>query len=206
VSDGVEASEGDVRDRVRELVSGEDDAIARARQRAEQVGPVPSPEVGALLAWAAATVAARHVVEIGASGGVSGLWLLRGMAARGILTSVELDSHWHGLATTAYEQAGVGDRVRSILGNPAEVLPRLSDATYELVLIQGRLTDHPTYLEHARRLLQPGGVLIARGLLHDPDTARGTALRAFAELLDEDDWIGTVLPLDDGVGLATHRA
>lgn len=206
MSDGLDASGGDLQDRVRGLIAHEDDATARARERAEQVGPVPSPELGALLAWTAATVAARHVVEVGSAGGLSGLWLLRGMQDKGVLTSVENDAHWHGLATTAYEQAGESDRVRSILGDPTEVLPRLSDATYELVLVQGRLTDHPTYLEHARRLIKPGGVLIARGLLHDPDTARGTALRAFAELLEEDGWTGTVLPVDDGVGLATPSA
>jgi predicted O-methyltransferase YrrM len=203
VSDALDAA-GDLRDRIRDLVAVEDAPTVRARERAEQVGPVPSAEVGAVLAWAAATTLARHVVEVGSTGGLSGLWLLRGMQDRGVLTSVEHDSHWHGLATTAYEQAGVSDRVRSILGDPTEVLPRLSDETYELMLVQGRLTDHPTYLEHARRLLKPGGVLVARGLMHHPDTARGTALRAFAELLEEDGWIGSVLPVDDGLGLATR--
>jgi predicted O-methyltransferase YrrM len=63
---------------VRRLTAAEDDVLTQARGRA--AGVVPSPEVGALLAWAATTTGARTVVEVGAAGGVSGLWIARGLA------------------------------------------------------------------------------------------------------------------------------
>lgn len=187
---------------VRRLTAAEDDELARARSRA--AGIAPSPEVGALLAWLAATTSARAAVEVGSAGGVSGLWLARRMAGRGVLTSIDPDPHAHGLATEAFEASGVADRVRAILGEPATVLPRLSDASYDLVVLQGRAVDYPGHLEHARRLLRPGGVLLARGVLRGGDGVDEVA-RFLEELTgDHEGFASLVLPLDDGIALATR--
>ena len=188
---------------VRRLTAVEDDGITQARRRA--TGIAPTPEVGALLAWAAATVEARAAVEVGAAGGVTGLWIARGLRERGVLTSVEADPHAHGLADEAFATVGGTRKVRGILGEPATVLPRLSDGGYDLVLLQGRPDDYPEHLEHARRLLRPGGVLVARDVLRPGEA--GEALATFLQQLAEDveGFATVVLPLDDGVALATRR-
>lgn len=197
----------EVLNEVRRLVAREDDARTAARARAGGQGSIPAPEAGALLAWAAATADARHVVEIGCACGMSGLWLLDGMARRGVLTSVEIDPHVHALATQAYEESGVSDRVRSILGDPATVLERLSDDGYDLVLLQGRAIDYPEYLTEALRLLRPGGVLVARDVLRTSGDDSADALAAFTEQLGERaDLTATILPVDGGIALATLRA
>ncbi|MGN6162127.1 MAG: O-methyltransferase, partial [Marmoricola sp.] len=73
--------------------------LARARSRAEEVGCVPiGTGAGAALRFIAATLDARSVVEIGTGTGVSGLWLLRGMRADGILTSVDVEAEHQRLA------------------------------------------------------------------------------------------------------------
>lgn len=188
---------------VRRLTAAEDDTLAGVRARAEQATRVPTPEVGAFLRWAAASVSARTVVEIGAAGGLTGLWLLRGMEDRGVLTSVEHDPHHHGLATTAYTEAGVTERVRSILGDPSTVLPRLSDDGYQLCLIQGRAVDYPLYLDHALRLVRPGGLIIARDVLVG-GAAAADPLAVFTERLASDErLLTTVLPVDGGLALAS---
>jgi predicted O-methyltransferase YrrM len=187
---------------VRDLTALEDDATAAARERAGRT-PVPSPEVGALLRWAAITTDANTAVEVGGSGGVTGLWLVRGLAERGVLTSIDPDPHGHERATEANARSGLGGRVRAILGDPDEVLPRLSDAGYDLVLLQGSAFAIVEPLEHARRLLRPGGVLIALGLLATADHAEARA-RFLQALADDPVFEAVVLPLDDGVALATR--
>lgn len=193
--------DGEALTQLRQLLAPEDEAIEAARQRAGQE-PVPSPEVGSLLSWAARSVAARHVVEIGSAAGVSGLWLLRGMTDRGVLTSVEPDPHRHALATQAYEEAGVDERVRSILGEPGTVLARLSDGGYDLCLIDvdpPRFADH---LAHALRLVRAGGLLVARGVLKPGPVDHAEAL---AGIDDEAASSVAVLPLDEGTVLAIVR-
>jgi predicted O-methyltransferase YrrM len=190
---------------LRSLAAPESEALVAARTRAEGASVPPSPEVGALLAWIAATVSARSGVEVGSAGGVSGLWLMGTLRDRGALTSIEPDPHAHGLAADAYTAAGAGSRVRSILGDPAAVLPRLADGSYDLVLLQLEGGSSPDDLEHARRLLRVGGVLVARGVTRRGDRAEARA-RFLHQLLEDESFATAVLPLDDGLALATRLA
>lgn len=191
------------RAQLRRLAAPEGSAVSAARRRAGLASDLPSPPVGALLAWTSATVRARGVVEVGVAGGVTGLWLLRGMSPRGLLTSIDPDPQAQELAARAYEEAGVASRVRAILGDPLEVLPRLSDTSYDLYVLQSVGVDHARYLEHALRLLRPGGVLFARQVVEgSPSELRSR--REFLQLLTEDERLTTaVLPFDAGVVVAT---
>lgn len=59
----------------------EDELLLSARRRGAELGAVPiGAGGGAALRFLAASLNARAVVEIGTGAGVSGLWLLRGMA------------------------------------------------------------------------------------------------------------------------------
>ena len=70
----------------------EDDVLLAARAEADRLGCTPvGPGAGAGLRFLAAAIGARAVVEVGTGSGVSGLWLLRGMAVDGVLTSIDVD-------------------------------------------------------------------------------------------------------------------
>ena len=77
---------------VRDYVEGylaEDDVVRDARARGDALGCAPiAPGCGAGLRFLAAAIGARAVVEIGTGAGVSGLWLLGGMAVDGVLTKL----------------------------------------------------------------------------------------------------------------------
>jgi predicted O-methyltransferase YrrM len=188
---------------VRHLFSPEEGALVAARTRVPDHLDVPSPEVGSLLQWAAVTCRARTAVEVGSGGGISGLWLVPSLGARGVLTSIEPDPHAHSFATTAYGEAGLDGRVRAILSQPDDVLPRLSDGAYDLVLLQSATASYPVALDHARRLLRPGGMLVARGVLSGGEHA--DALAHFLDALAGDPaFTSTILPFDGGLALATR--
>lgn len=197
--------DGQVLAQVRQVIAAEPDVVVEARARLGDADAAPAPEIGALLRWAVHTVDARAVVEVGAAGGLTGAWFLASLPPRGVVTSIEEDPHAHGLAAELFEQLDAGSRVRAILGRPGTVLPRLSDAAYDIVLLQARPALRSEDLDHARRLLRPGGLLLARTVLQAGDHA-DTVASALLLLAEDEAFSATLLPLDGGLVLATRLA
>lgn len=197
------------------LAEGEDEPLRAARARSEEADiPAVPAETGAVLRFLARATAARTVVEVGSGGGYSGLWFMGGMEPKGILTTIEVDSSHQTLAQQAYAEAGVTGRVRSLLGPALQMLPKLADASYDIVFVDALKSEYPDYLEHAKRLLRPGGVLVADNVLWggrvaDPliDDADTEGLRMFNDAVTEDpDFSGLILPIGDGILVAVLKA
>ncbi len=189
------------------MFAAEDEVLADARRRAADLQP-PEPEEAALLAWLASGLAVAglpaEVVEVGAAGGVSALWILAGLPATGSITSIEAEADAHARASEAVEVAGRADRVRAILGEPAAVLPRLADGRYGLCLLQSHPGQHLGLLPDALRLLAPGGTLVARGVLRRGE--HGTTVARFLDTVASDPRLrATVLQEHGGLLLATLR-
>ncbi|GAA1481825.1 O-methyltransferase [Gordonia sinesedis] len=193
----------------------EDDALAAARSRAEELGTEPvSAAVGALLAMLARACNAHAVAEIGTGTGVSGLWLLGGMAADGVLTTIDPEREHHRAARASFAGADIApSRTRLINGTPREVLPRLSDESYDMVFIDAPTLDLPRFVSEAIRMLRPGGMLVihdatASGAVGDPsrtDPATTAAREAALAIADDDRLLPVVIPLGGGV-LAAAKA
>jgi len=187
----------------------EDEVLLRARDTADELGCVPVlPGAGAALQLLAKAMDARAVVEIGTGAGVSGTLLLRGMNPAGVLTTIDVDAENHKAARATFAAAGFApERVRLITGRALDVLPRLTDGGYDLVLIDARKQEYPAYLEHALRMLRPGGmVCIDNALWHgrvadpaqrDPDT---TAVRETLKMIrDAQGLTVALIPAGDGL-------
>ena len=183
--------------------------LASARARAEEMGVVPiSPGGGAALRFLASVLDARAVVEIGTGTGVSGLWMLRGMRADGVLTTVDIEAEHQRLAREGYAEAGVpSQRVRTIAGAALDVLPRLTDGHYDLVFCDGDKREYAAYLSEALRLLRPGGVVaFDNALWHDrvaDPSRRDEETVAIRELnrtvAEHESLLSVLLPVGDGL-------
>ncbi|WP_028050946.1 O-methyltransferase [Cellulomonas sp. URHD0024] len=193
----------------------EDDVLLRARERAGQLGCTPVlPGSGAALTVLAAAVSARAVVEIGTGAGVGSLYLLRGMPADGVLTTIDLELEHQRAAKEAFAEEGVKPtRTRTIPGRAIDVLPRLTDGAYDLVFVDADKESYPQYVEQAVRMLRPGGVLaVDNALWHDrvADPARRdettTIIREVGRVVRSDDrLVSTLLPSGDGLLVAVKR-
>jgi predicted O-methyltransferase YrrM len=193
----------------------EDEVIATARDRARELGCTPiGPAGGALLRVLAAATGAHAVAEVGTGAGVSGLYLLGGMAADGVLTTVDVEGENQRAAKEAFTEAGVAaTRYRMINGSAAEVLPRLRDGAYDLVFVDADKTTYAVYYEQAVRLLRPGGVVaFDNALWHDrvADPAQRDAdtvvLRDLGKAVRDDPrLLPALLPVGDGLLVAAKR-
>jgi len=195
-----------------EAYVAEDDVLASARARAEEVGVVPiGSGGGGVLRFLAAVLDARAVVEIGTGTGVSGLWMLRGMRADGVLTTVDIEAEHQRLARQTFTEGGIANqRVRLIPGAALEVIPRLTDGHYDLVFCDGDKREYSDYLTEALRLLRPGGVVaFDNALWHDrvADPAQRdeetVAIRELGRAVSEHETlVPALLPVGDGLLVA----
>jgi caffeoyl-CoA O-methyltransferase len=156
---------------------------------------------------------ARRAVEIGTLGGYSGVCLLRGMPADGLLHTFELEARHAAVARESFERAGFAARVRIHVGRAAEKLGEISrEGPFDLVFVDADKTGYPGYLAWAEEHLAVGGVLLADntfgfGHVHEEhpageSAAAMAALRAFSERLARGGrFRATMLPTAEGLSL-----
>ena len=186
-------------------------AIA-ARRSALALGLTPvTPGVATLLTVLAKSIAAKHVVEIGTGAGVTGLALFGGMTANGVLTSVDADHESQATARRNFTAAQVPSRrFRLIAGQALDVLPKLSDGAYDLVLVNGDKLEYGEYVAQALRLLRPGGLLVVNNALWgnriaDPDNHEDETIvirEALGAVQEIESLTAALTPVGDGVLLA----
>ena len=193
----------------------ENDILTQARETATDLGAEPvSTGVGATLRFLAATCGAKAVLEIGTGAGVSGLWLLQGMSADGVLTTIDHEVEFHKYARRAFTAAGIpSQRTRLIAGRALDVLPRMAARGYDMMVIDAPADEIPDYLDHALRVLRPGGlIVIVHALWHDQvaDPAQRdeqtVMMRELAKVLaSSEQFVPAMLPVGDGLLAAVKR-
>lgn len=182
--------------------------IAAARLHSLELGIDPiSASVGAQLAVIAAATSASSIIEVGTGAGVSGLWMLAG-APNAVLTTIDLELDHQTVARKAFADAGIpAKQVRLIGGRASEVLPRMNEASYDLVFIDADPGSVIEYVEHGLRLVRVGGtVLVAhalwRGRVADPaqrdDTVAGFRL-LLSEIAKSETVLSALSPAGDGL-------
>ena len=161
---------------------------ARAHSLEHGVDPVSAAQ-GAQLAVLAAATNAKSIIEIGTGFGVSGLWMFMGAPAAA-LTSIDREVEFQQSAKRAFSDFGIpANRARLIAGRALEVLPRMNEASYDLVLVDADPGSIIEYVEHALRLVRVGGTVLIphalwRGRVADP-AQRDDTVTAFRTLLAE---------------------
>lgn len=188
-------------------------AELEARAAAADV-PISDPEVGRLLGILARGLGARAILEIGTAIGYGTLCLARGAEQAKVVT-IDQDPQRLAEARDVLDRAGVLARVELVEGAALEVLARLMSVaagSFDLVYIDARKSEYRRYLDASLQLLRVGGLVVIdnllwKGWIAEPggeEDADARAIGAFnGYLMSHPQLQSVILPLGDGVGLAT---
>jgi predicted O-methyltransferase YrrM len=189
----------------------EDYFMQLARKNGEEVGAAePSAAVGNFLKFLTQLTGAKSVVEIGTSSGVSGLWVLQGLPSDGVLTTIDAEREHSKIARNIFEEADIpSTKYRIITGNLIDVIGKLADNSYEVVITRDGM-DLFEVVQESHRLLRPGGLLVIDHALSGGKVADSTqrdpesiSRRDAIKVIKEDArWSSTVIPIGAGILLA----
>lgn len=184
---------------ITDLLVRPDLALQEALDASSAAGLPPihvSPPHGKLLHILARLAGSRNILEIGALGGYSTIWLARALPEDGRLITLEADQTHAQVAGRNLRGAGLGDVVEVIVGNALDTLPRLSAdgrGPFDLIFIDADKTNYPAYLSWALRLSRVGTLIVAdnivrKGAVADANSSDPLvqAVRRFNELLAAD--------------------
>jgi predicted O-methyltransferase YrrM len=194
---------------IEQLFAAEDSVLARVRARHSEQNLPPihiSPDEGKLLHVLLRAIDARTVLELGALGGYSGIWIARALPPGGCLVTIEKDPRHAALARQAYREAGLEGAVRLIEGACLDVLPSLPPG-FDAVFVDADKEPLAQYFEWSVRLLRPGGLLLCdnaffHGAVVDraDRSAQAEGVRAFNRLAATDPRVvSAVTPIRDGL-------
>ena len=192
----------------------EDFFKSQARARGIELGTSDTtPGAGAFLRYLAFTVKAQSVVEVGTGSGVGSLWLLDGMLESGTLTSIDDEMEHTQIAKLAFAEADITQsRYRLITNSVVDVISKLTDRAYDLVVLRHNPEDLSFVISEAHRILRSGGALVIDNYFgggkvsdaaqRDPKTV---ALRDAGKIIknDTEHWVSSLIPVGDGLLVAT---
>lgn len=191
----------------------EDYFMQLARKNGLEVGVIdPTPAVGNFLKFATQLTGAKSVVEIGTNSGVGGLWVLQALPNDGVLTTIDAEREHSKIAKTVFEDADIPTtKYRIITGNLIDVIGKLADNSYELIITRNAM-DLFEIVQESYRLLKSGGLLIIDQALSNGKVADTTqrdpesiARRDAIKVIKEDSrWSSSVIPIGAGI-LVAHK-
>ena len=194
-----------------ESFANEDYFMQQARRNGQEISASdPTPAVGKFLRFSVNLLNAKSVVEIGTGSGVGGLWLLSGMPSDAVLTTIDSEREHSKIAKTIFDEADIAPtRYRIITGKLIEVIGKLADNSYDLIVIRPAL-DLFDMVHESYRLLKSGGLLVidqalSGGKVADPTQRdpESIARRDAIKVVKEDErWAASLIPIGAGVLVA----
>ncbi len=195
------------------LVPPRADELARMEEIASRRRfPIIGPACGHLCYQLARTIIARRIFELGSGFGYSTAWFARAVRENGggEVFHVVWDDALTSQAQQHLDTLGYGDLVQYRTGEAIQTL-RDTPGSFDLIFNDIDKEGYPDALPVIEQKLRPGGLLIVDNLLWHgrvlDDVDRSEATRGVRDLtrrvFDSERWIPSIVPLRDGLLVAT---
>ncbi len=191
----------------------EPEHVAAVRERAEDLGVRCIDPAGRSMLQLLCTLRQpRNVVEIGSGVGVASLAMLEAMGSAMTLTAIEPDlEHANAMRQGLRDSSIPSARARIINERAENVLSRLADHAYDLVLIDAGAELLLEYVAEAKRLVGTGGVIIVNNVFDEHRLAKPAVRRPSTvttrdalRMMREDPRLQThLVPTEQGLFVAT---
>jgi predicted O-methyltransferase YrrM len=202
---------------LKDLRPERDPLLAEMEELAEREGvPIVHWETGRFLAILVRAIAPATVLEVGTAIGYSTLHMARAIEGEGRIVTIERDPGRAAQARGFLERNGVDGRVELIEGDALDVIRDLQ-GPFQMVFVDATKTETSDYLARLGGKLAERAVLVVDNLLMSGEAALApgeetrwaadsldAARKAARELMASGDWLGSVLPIGDGVGFAVR--
>jgi predicted O-methyltransferase YrrM len=167
--------------------------------------------VGRFLAQVVRLMGARRIFELGSGFGYSALWFARTLPDNGEIFLTDGDPANLELAKGFLARAGVADKAAFLTGFAQDLL-QVTPGLFDIIYCDVDKDQYPEVYPLLRRHLRVGGAFIVDNLLWDgrvADPANSEestqGIRAFTDhLWDSPEFLSSLLPIRDGVGLAVR--
>jgi len=176
--------------------------------------PIVHWETGRLLAALCRTLD-PVVLEVGTAIGYSTLHMAEQLE-RGRVVTLERDAARAQQARDFLSGAGVADRVELVEGDARETIVSV-EGPFDLLFVDATKTEYREYIELAGPKLAPRALMVVDNLLMSGDVAAppgaqttwpeeslASARALNSELVGGEGWVGCVLPVGDGIGVAAR--
>ena len=181
------------------------------RQAKDRDIPIVGPVVGRVLFQYAQAIGAKIVFELGSAIGYSTIWWARAVGEGGRVIYTDGDRKNAEEARRYFQQAGVLDRIEIRVGDALELLSE-ERAQFDVVFNDVDKEDYPRVLRLVPLRLRRGGLFITDNVLwrgqvaeEVKDDERANVIAEFnRQLYTSKDFFTTILPLRDGVSVATR--
>src|SRR3990172_4858208 len=183
---------------------------------AEEHGfPIIGPACGQLCYQIAHLAGATRIYELGSGYGYSPAWFARAVKENGggEVHHVVWDEELSRMARGHLEALGYGDIVQYTVGEAVDALGN-ADGQFDLIFMDIDKEGYPGALPLIYEKLKPGGVLIVDNVLwsgrifDDKDQSGATqGIRELTGMLASNDaWVNSIIPIRDGLMVATKQA
>jgi caffeoyl-CoA O-methyltransferase len=112
-----------------------------------------------------------QILEIGTFTGYSAICMARGLAANGMLHTIDINDEISDFALDYFRKSGMDDRITLHTGNAIDIIPTL-DGPFDLVFIDGEKSEYLRYYELVFPKVRQGGFIVADNVLWDDKVYR----------------------------------